>query len=143
MQFIYRIAADCVVTLHMVYVLIVVLGLPITIFGILRKRPWARNIWWRSIHLAMILIVVMEACAGMTCPLTTWEQSLRDLAQQQSYHGAFVGNLIHQWLFYELPQWVFTLVYTAFGVLVLITFIVAPPRWNSAKTTNPSSGVAQ
>jgi hypothetical protein len=117
---------------------VVVLGLLITIVGILCKLPWARNFWWRSIHLAMIAIVVLEAWAGITCPLTVWEHGLRDLAQQESYRGAFVANLIHDWLFYDVPKWVITLAHTAFGVLVVITFIVAPPRWPSSSNTKPA-----
>lgn len=136
MQLIYRIAADCILTVHMTYVLVVVLGLPVTLWGILFKRAWARNFWWRSIHLAMILIVVMEAWAGITCPLTTWERELRDLALQETYRGAFVANLIHAWLFYDVPKWMITLAHSLFGVLVFITFIIAPPRW-------PSSGVTK
>lgn len=136
MQLIYRIAADCLVMFHLTYFLVVVLGLPITIVGIVCKRPWARNPWWRSIHLAMIMIVAVEACTGMTCPLTSWEYELRQLAQQQTYQGAFVANLIHEWLFCDLPPWVIRLGHMAFGVLVLVTFIVAPPHWRSASEIN-------
>lgn len=133
MQVVYRIAADCIVVFHMAYVLVVVLGLPITWIGILTGRQWARNFWWRCGHLAMILIVVGEALAGIVCPLTTWEFQLRELAGQETYEGAFVANCVHDWLFYEGPPWVFTAVYTAFGLLVLISFIVAPPRWPGRK----------
>ena len=80
MPLLYRIAADVIVIVHFAYVLTVVLGLPITWIGILLRHQWARNFWWRCGHLAMILIVVAEAWAGITCPLTTWEYQLRELA---------------------------------------------------------------
>jgi hypothetical protein len=115
--------------LHMAYVLVVVLGLPAIWIGILLKYQWARNFWWRCGHLSMIVIVVAEAWAGITCPLTTWESQLRELAQQQTYSGGFVANLVHDWLFYDLPPWVFTTIYTMFGLLVFVSFVVAPPRW--------------
>jgi hypothetical protein len=35
---------------------------------------------------------------------------------------------VHELLFYDAPGWVFTLVYTAFGLLVVAAFILAPPR---------------
>ena len=43
MSLLYRLAADVVVVLHMVYVLIVVLGLPAICWGIVRKQAWVRN----------------------------------------------------------------------------------------------------
>ena len=129
MPLFYRLAADAIVLLHMTYVLVVVLGLPAIWLGILFRQPWARNVWWRCGHLSMILIVVAEAWAGITCPLTTWEHQLRELAQQEAYSGDFIANLVHDWLFYDLPPWVFTAIYSAFGLLVLISFLVAPPHW--------------
>ena len=129
MSLLYRLAADVVVVLHMVYVLIVVLGLPAICWGTVRKQVWVRNAWLRGGHLAMILVVVGEAWAGITCPLTVWEHQLRDAAGQQSDQGAFVANLVHDLLFYDAEPWVFTLLYTVFGLLVAATFVMAPPRW--------------
>ncbi|HEY0981643.1 DUF2784 domain-containing protein [Schlesneria sp.] len=129
MSLLYRFAADAVVLFHMAYALTVVLGLPLTWIGILRGQQWVRNFWWRCGHLAMIGIVVAEAWAGIPCPLTVWEQKLRSLAGEQTYSGDFIANLVHNWLFYEAPQWAFTTVYSLFGLLVFFSFVVAPPRW--------------
>ena len=128
MSHFYRLAADAVVVLHMTYVLVVVLGLPAIWWGITRKHAWVRNVWLRGGHLAMILIVVGEAWAGITCPLTIWEHQLRDATGQQSYPGAFIANLVHDLLFYEAEPWVFAVLYTAFGMLVASSFVLAPPH---------------
>ena len=133
MSLFFRIAADLVVVLHMAYVLVVVLGLPAIGWGIARKQEWVRNVWLRGGHLAMIVIVVGEAWAGMTCPLTTWEHQLRDAAGQQSYRGAFLVNLVHDWLFYDAEPWVFAVLYTVFGLLVVGSFVLAPPRWRAKR----------
>lgn len=133
MSLCFRIAADLVVVLHMAYVLVVVFGLPAIGWGIARKQEWVRNIWLRGGHLAMIVIVVGEAWAGMTCPLTTWEHQLREAAGQQSYRGAFLANLVHDWLFYDAEPWVFAILYTLFGLLVVGTFVLAPPRWRAKR----------
>lgn len=135
----YRIAADFVVLFHMAYVLVVVLGLPATWIGILFHQKWARNFWWRCGHLTMILIVVGEALAGITCPLTTWETHLRTMAGQETYRGAFIANLVHDWLFWDAPPWAFTAIYSIFGLLVLISFIFAPPRWPRSKKSATTS----
>lgn len=129
MALFYRIAADIVVILHMTYVLVVVLGLPAIWLGILRRHQWVRHFGWRVGHLSMILIVVGEAWAGITCPLTTWEHQLREWAGQESYQGAFLANLIHDLLFYDAEPWMFTVIYTVFGLLVVGSFVLAPPRW--------------
>jgi polyferredoxin len=129
MERFYRLAADFVVVIHLVYVMVVVLGLLATWAGVLLKKTWARNFWWRIIHLSMILIVVGEAWAGMTCPLTTWENDLRELAGQQTYHDDFIARHVHDLLFYRAPKWVFTALYSGFGLLVVGSFLVAPPKW--------------
>ncbi len=132
----YRLAADVTVLVHMAYVLFVIFGFLLTLIGCLMGWQWIRNPWFRGIHLAMILIVVAEAWLGITCPLTTWEHQLREQAGGQSYQGAFVANLVHDWLFFDAPPWVFTVIYSLFGGGVLLTFLVAPPRW---KRREPSA----
>ena len=139
MQLFYRVAADCIVLVHMTYVLVVVVGLPVTWVGILCRAKWARNFWWRCGHLAMISIVVIEALLGITCPLTTWEFRLRELAEEQTYRGAFVANLIHEWLFVSAEPWVLALCYSSFGSLVLASFFAAPPRWPSFRNPTTTS----
>ncbi len=104
-------------------------GLLAIVLGLLGKRPWARNVWFRGMHLAMIGIVVVEALLGVPCPLTVWENALRRQAGQAGYPGDFIGYWAHQVLFYQAPPWVFTLIYCAFGATVLLTFLLAPPRW--------------
>jgi hypothetical protein len=124
----YRILADIVVVLHAAYVLFVILGLLAVLVGWLQKWRWIHNVWFRGIHLAMILIVVLEAWFGITCPFTTWEKELRRLAGQATYQGDFLANFVHEALFIDAPSWVFTACYTAFGLLIVATLLLAPPR---------------
>lgn len=140
MQFTYRIAADAVVVLHAAYALFVVLALLAICIGIARKAAWVRNLKFRLIHLAMILFVVAESWLGITCPLTVLEKRLRQLAGQETYTGDFLANAVHDLLFFEFEPWVFTVVYTVFGLLVAATFVLAPPRWRapSPKQQHPS-----
>lgn len=128
MALLYKVLADLVVTSHVAYVAFVVLGIVAIWYGIIQKREWARSRALRYTHLAMILIVVVEAWIGMTCPLTIWEQWLRTRAGQAAYQGDFIANWLHEMLFFEASPWVFTVAYTAFGLLVVATFLVAPPR---------------
>jgi len=52
-------------------------------------------------------------------------------AQQQTYSGSFIEHWLTQLLFYEAPGWVFTLAYSVFAALVLLTWWKYPPKRNS------------
>jgi hypothetical protein len=128
--------ADLIVVAHAAYVSFVVLGLVAILAGIAFRWQWIRNPWFRWIHITMIGIVVAEALAGIPCPLTVWERELREGAGQVAYAGDFIGYWTHRLLFYRAEPWVFTLVYTAFGLAVLVAFIVAPPRGKKQAVRN-------
>lgn len=137
MQLFYRLLADLTVVLHFGYVSFVILGwLSIALGGWLCWR-WVRNKWFRGIHLTMIGIVVVEAWLGIVCPLTRWEQQLRAAAGEETYRGAFVANLVHDLLFFDLPTWCFTLIYTLFGVLVTLTLWLVPIDFSRPETPTP------
>lgn len=125
---IYSLLADAVVILHAAYVSFVLLGLVAILVGIPLRWKWTRNFWFRAIHLVMITVVVFEALLGITCPLTTWEYELRVAAGEDAESESFMGRLMHDLIFYDAPQWVFTVGYCVFGACVLATFIFAPPR---------------
>jgi hypothetical protein len=77
----------------------------------------------------MIGVVVVEAVLSIVCPLTTLEHNLRARAGQPVDETSFIGRWVHELLFFEAPEWVFTIVYCLFGAAVLATFLLAPPRW--------------
>lgn len=131
----YRVLADLVVVVHGSYVAFVIVGQLAIIYGMLRKRNWARNFYFRGFHLLAISLVVLQSWLGVTCPLTDLENYLRERAGEGSYPGDFVGYWVGKLLFYEGPSWVFMLAYTIFGALVLATFVLAPPRWRSRPDT--------
>jgi hypothetical protein len=123
-----RIAADLIVVFHASYVGFVVLGMLAIVAGLATGRGWARNFWFRALHLAAIGAVAALALAGASCPLTLAENHLRRLAGQESYPGAFIGYWAHRLVFVDAPPQVLTLLYALFGLAVLATFLLAPPR---------------
>ncbi len=126
---IYRSLADLVVAVHFAYVALVVGGMAAILLGLWLGWPWARNFWFRTIHLLMIVIVAVQAILGILCPLTTWEFELRIAAGDEGRPGTFVSRLVHAVLFFELPQWVFLFGYVLFGLVVFLAFLLAPPKW--------------
>jgi hypothetical protein len=125
----YRILADILVGIHVGYVGFVVVGQLLIWAGLACRWRWVRNPWFRCIHLLMISIVAVEAGLQLECPLTTWEHQLRAAAGEEVSEASFLGQLLHYLLFPELPLWVFPILHVSFAVLVLGTFILAPPRW--------------
>lgn len=128
----YRYLADLIVAVHVAYVSYVVVGLLLIVVGLLRRWPWVRNRWFRLTHLLAITVVALEALFNIECPLTAWERELRGLAGQTTDDATFVGRLLHNLIFYDAPPWVFTVAYVAFALVVLGTFLLAPPRWRKA-----------
>ena len=124
--------ADAILVTHVGFVIFVVLGLVAIFAGRVLAWKWVRNFWFRVIHLGGIGIVVLQAWVGVICPLTTWEMALREKAGAVAYSGSFIQHWLQTLLYYDAPEWVFILVYTAFGSLVLASWYFVRP--NSFKT---------
>jgi hypothetical protein len=124
----YRFLADVVSLVHFAYVAFVVLGLLLILTGIALRWKWVRNFWFRTVHLLMIGVVAAESICGIECPLTTWEYDLRIAAGQEWTPDSFIGRMVHALMFLNPPEWGFAVCYCLFGLAVLATFILAPPR---------------
>ena len=105
----YALLADAVLALHVALVLFVVGG--------------------------FVLVVVAEAWFGVVCPLTSLEMWLREQADGSTYAGGFIEHWLSRVLYYDAPPWVFTAVYSLFGVAVAATWWRFPPRrrWRALK----------
>lgn len=128
-SFPYQTLANMVLAIHIGLVAFVVLGLVIIIGGNLRGWRWVNNLWFRLAHLATIAIVVAEAWLGIVCPLTTLEMWLREQGGEMTYAGSFIQYWLQSVLYFDLPAWVFILVYSLFGALVLACCWLFPPRF--------------
>lgn len=124
----FRLAADVLVVAHVAFVLFVVVGLVLILLGKLREWNWVRNPWFRIVHLFAIGIVVMESWLGVVCPATAWEMALRQRAGDAVYSGSFIAHWFDRILYYQAPEWVFTLCYTVFGAMVIASWIWVRPR---------------
>ena len=133
----YAILADALTAVHFGYVAFVVLGEAAILVGAAFRCGWARNRWFRSVHLLAIAIVALEAVFHFPCPLTTWEYQLRALAGQATSTESFVGRLVH-FLFMDgdnpYSEWVYEYLHIGFGVLVVATLLLIPPRWRMRPT---------
>ncbi len=112
----YRLAADLVLVLHLLFIVFVLLG------GLLclHRARWA----W--LHLPAMLWGIWVEWAGQQCPLTPLENHFRGLASAQGYHGGFIehhlAHLIYPAQLDTLTQWL--LGACVLGVNMLIYFQV-------------------
>jgi hypothetical protein len=129
----YKLLADLVLLLHLAVVIFIIGGLLAILIGNLLRKPWAWiNRWrFRMAHLLAIGIVVLQSWLGQACPLTTLESWLRvqsGISGQSAYAQGFIQTWVHRLLFYTAPEWVFVLIYSIFGGLVLWTWFRFPPQ---------------
>lgn len=117
--------ADAILLIHAIFIGVVVLSVPLIIIGGWLRWKWVRNIRFRLTHIAMIAFVALEAVIGMDCPLTVWGNNLRGASDAYGKEG-FIAYWLHKILFYNFPQWVFTMAYISYAILVLLLFWLVP-----------------
>ncbi len=128
----YALPADLIVFVHLAFIVFVVGGELLVIVGAPLRWAWIRNRIFRCAHLLAIVFVAVNAVLGILCPLTIWEAQLRQRAGQAFEEDiSFVGRLVRDVIYYELPEWVFATIYVLFALAVVATLILVPPRWRS------------
>jgi uncharacterized protein DUF2784 len=126
--------ADVVQASHLFFLVFTLIGQILILTGLALRWQWVRNPWFRTIHLVCIVFVAMEYIVGMECPLTDLEVYLRGLAGEKSSDDwSFVGWLLNEVVFpfggVDTSHWGFLVGYVSFALIVLATFLLAPPRW--------------
>ena len=95
----YALLADLVVLAHLAYVAFVVLGQAAICAGAVFGWSWVRNARFRFIHLAAIVLVALESLLGIVCPLTRWENQLRQWAGEAPAEESLEGHRVHPLFF--------------------------------------------
>lgn len=135
--------ADAVVVLHLGFVVAVLLSLVLVLVGRLAGWAWTRNFWFRIAQLLAIEIVAGQAVVGLDCPLTTLEQHLRGgygFLHPEEGKASAIGKFCNDWLYMtgmETRDTVFIYIYSSVALLVLLTWVLAPPRvpWAVERTS--------
>ena len=127
--------ADAILVLHLLFVLFVVGGLALILAGAAFRWSWIRARRFRLLHLGAILFVVAESLAGMTCPLTVWEDALRRSGPQDA---SFIGRWVARLLYYDFPEWMFAAAYAVFALAVALAWRLVPPH--PAHRARPAAG---
>ena len=123
-SWLFSLLADTILIIHFSFVVFVVFGFLLILLGLLAKWSWTHNRKFRITHLAAVGVVVLQAWLGRLCPLTLWENQLRRMSGQSGYDETFVEHWLHEILFYQAEPWIFTTIYTCFGVLVVLVWFL-------------------
>src|SRR5258706_15920058 len=99
--------ADAVLVVHVLFVLFVVGGFVLILAGA-GRWSWIRNRTLRGSQVAPIVFVAVEALLGFTCPLTLWEDTLRETGREER---SFIGRWPECRLYDDHPERVFALAY--------------------------------
>ncbi|OLF54537.1 DUF2784 domain-containing protein [Pseudomonas chlororaphis] len=111
----YRLAADALVSLHLAFILFVLLG------GLLVLQ-WPRLAW---LHLPAAAWGVAVEVFHLPCPLTAWENRLRQGAGQQGYGGGFIEQYLIPLIY---PAGLTPRIQLGLGALVLLVNVLVYAR---------------
>jgi hypothetical protein len=116
--------ANAILFLHAAFVAFVSGGLVAVWLGAFLRWQWVRNRRFRVLHAAAIAFVAIEALAGITCPLTRWEDALRGNLRPDG----FVADWVSRLLYWDLPAAAFIALYCGWAALTALTWRWLPPR---------------
>lgn len=119
--------ADVVLVVHFLFVLFIVGGFVCILIGWKLSWRWIGNWCFRMSHVLAMLFVTIETLVGIACPLTVLESKLRGSATTPG----FIQFWVQRVLFYDLPAFIFTLVYVCLLFAIIAMLYIAPPRRRS------------
>jgi hypothetical protein len=111
----YRIAADGLVLFHLLFILF-------ALFGGLMALKWRYLIWW---HLPAAVWAVVVEVFQLTCPLTRWENLLRQNAGQDGYADSFIEHYVWPLIY---PAGLTPAIQLGLGSLVLLINVIVYVR---------------
>lgn len=121
----YRLGADALLAVHFLWIFFLILGLPLGLYF--------RLAWLRIFHAAGLLLALALQLAGLFCPLTIWEESLR-LREDPgfSYRGSFIITQMEKLVY---PGWIsmntITVLTLLLVLLTLLSFILRPLKFKT------------
>ena len=107
----YRVGADVVVVVHLLFICLVVGGVFLA-----WRWPWV--VW---VHIPAVIYGALVEFAGFTCPLTLLENDLRRHAGQAGYQGGFISHYLVKVIY---PPGLTRGMQVGLGLLVLLVAVI-------------------
>jgi hypothetical protein len=118
--------AEAVLGLHLMIITFNIAGLIIIPIGAWLGWRIVRIAWLRLLHLAMLAMVAGQALAGRACFLTEWQNKLTGSGQPTQ---PLIMHSIDKLIYWNLPLWVFAIIYCFVFLYVLALTVLVPFRW--------------
>ncbi len=115
--------ADILMIIHLFWAAFMVIGLPLGL--------WLRSSVLRWVHFGGMVITAFIAVAGMYCPLTLWEETLRRGADRSfSFEGGFLAYHLSSILYPQIEPWILRSASLFWGALTVLAMVMVKPRKN-------------
>lgn len=124
----YALAADAVLLIHVAVVVFNVAALVLIPLGAWCGWAFVRRFWWRLLHLALMCTVAVQAYVGRACFLTYWEAALARGAGESASTMPIIQRWLLDLIYWPVPVWVFTVLYTAALIYSFALWRLVPPR---------------
>ncbi|MBE9536010.1 MAG: DUF2784 domain-containing protein [Proteobacteria bacterium] len=124
---------ELVFIIHAGIVLFNIFAFVAIVGGISFRWAWTANRLFRFTHIFLLGIVALQALLGRLCPLTILEFRLRQAAGEAAIEESFIVRVIENFIYYDLPLWIFALVYCLAFLLALWLLKAYPPKGKNRK----------
>ena len=122
-----RIFADIILVVHLAWIIFMLYGFALTVRAFWRPAFWDRWLF-RTIHLAGIVFVASLELLHKYCPLTIWENALRQHGHPGTqYPGYFILGYIERLIYPDVSPLVYLLPTYGIALFTLVMFVVKPP----------------
>ena len=124
----YRVFADIVVVMHFVWILFMLAGFILTLWGFFWREFFD---WWlfRTLHLCGIAYVGLLAVLRQYCPLTILENTLRARYEPGlRYPGSFIVHYIEKLVYPDVNPLAILIPTVFIALFTIFVFMVKPPK---------------
>lgn len=115
--------AQIILALHVSIIVFNVAGLVVIPLGAWFGWRIVRIAWLRLVHFGLLAIVAGQALAGRACILTIWQN---DSAGNATSPTPLIIGFVDRLIFWNLPFWVFTVMYCVVFLYVLLLTVLVP-----------------
>ena len=116
--------ADIVLVFHFCVVVFITFGFFLIPIGYRLGWRWISNRKLRILHCGLMAFITLETLLGITCPLTSIENSLRGVDQSTS----FISYWIMEIIYWEFPTIFFLILYCIVLGCLFLMWRICPPR---------------
>jgi len=123
----YKIVADIIVVLHFLWIIFMLLGFFLTIYGFFWRKFFD---WWlfRTLHLSGILFVGILTLLRKFCPLTILENLSRiRYSPNSTYPGSFIVHYIEKLVYPDVNQTLLRICTVLVATFILAIYMIRPP----------------